>query len=65
VRNIINAPGRSTKKIQADKKHGFVSIYPLGLHEYNGCGSAAVEKRQEKILQFAYAHTSTRLLEKW
>ncbi|MDP3283539.1 MAG: hypothetical protein Q8M56_03850 [Desulfobacterales bacterium] len=39
-----------------------MSIYPLGLFGSNGCGYAAVDKGQGKILRFAYAHTPDWLL---
>ncbi|MFH1974737.1 MAG: hypothetical protein ABIJ52_04145 [Pseudomonadota bacterium] len=32
-----DAPGRSTKSIQAKTINGFVGINPLGLHRFNGC----------------------------
>ncbi|MBU0544241.1 MAG: hypothetical protein KKH97_02735 [Proteobacteria bacterium] len=47
---------QSKKTRQADRKQGFVTIYPLGLFRYNGCGFAAVGGVCISFLQNAKAH---------
>ena len=39
---FMTPPGRLQEIVQADTVNGFVTVYPLGLFGYNGCGYAAV-----------------------